>query len=89
MHQKLLPDGETQRYVFPGASWDAPEQRATVVEAVSFTHPAQVPALLQLLRHQCAVNALLRSCWASQSAAPGGTWVLPCRVSRRRPADVL
>ncbi|XP_020568279.2 mediator of RNA polymerase II transcription subunit 1 isoform X2 [Oryzias latipes] len=67
---KVLPDGETQRYVFPGASWDAPEQRATVVEAVSFTHPAQVPALLQLLRHQCAVNALLRSCWASQSAAP-------------------
>uniref|UniRef100_A0A3P9H881 Mediator of RNA polymerase II transcription subunit 1 n=1 Tax=Oryzias latipes TaxID=8090 RepID=A0A3P9H881_ORYLA len=66
----LLPDGETQRYVFPGASWDAPEQRASVVEAVSFTHPAQVPALLQLLRHQCAVNALLRSCWASQSAAP-------------------
>uniref|UniRef100_A0A3P9K680 Mediator of RNA polymerase II transcription subunit 1 n=1 Tax=Oryzias latipes TaxID=8090 RepID=A0A3P9K680_ORYLA len=62
----LLPDGETQRYVFPGASWDAPEQRASVVEAVSFTHPAQVPALLQLLRHQCAVNALLRSCWASQ-----------------------
>uniref|UniRef100_A0A3P9K552 Mediator of RNA polymerase II transcription subunit 1 n=1 Tax=Oryzias latipes TaxID=8090 RepID=A0A3P9K552_ORYLA len=78
----LLPDGETQRYVFPGASWDAPEQRASVVEAVSFTHPAQVPALLQLLRHQCAVNALLRSCWASQSAAPGGTWVLPCLFGR-------
>ncbi|RVE58607.1 hypothetical protein OJAV_G00196000 [Oryzias javanicus] len=69
--EKLLPDGEMHRYVFPGATWDVPEQKAATMEAVPFTHPAQVPALLQLLRHQCAVNGLLRSCLTPESAGPG------------------
>ncbi|XP_036073398.1 mediator of RNA polymerase II transcription subunit 1 isoform X5 [Oryzias melastigma] len=74
--EKLLPDGEMHRYVFPGATWDVPGQKAALVEAVPFTHPAQVPALLQLLRHQCAVNTLLRSCSSPESAAgPGGASV--------------
>ncbi|XP_068570077.1 mediator of RNA polymerase II transcription subunit 1-like [Cebidichthys violaceus] len=61
-----LPGGAMHRYVFPGASWEVPSQRATVADSIPFTHPAHVPALLELLRHQCAINALLRSCIAPQ-----------------------
>ncbi|CAB1452492.1 unnamed protein product [Pleuronectes platessa] len=49
----------------------APAQRATLMDSVPFTHPAHVPAALELLRHQCVINALLRSCVTSQSARPG------------------
>lgn len=55
----------TQAYVFPRAAWDVPAQRATMVDRIPFTHPAHVPALVTLLRHQSAINALLRSCMAT------------------------
>uniref|UniRef100_A0A3Q3B5T9 Mediator of RNA polymerase II transcription subunit 1 n=1 Tax=Kryptolebias marmoratus TaxID=37003 RepID=A0A3Q3B5T9_KRYMA len=62
-----LPGGVTHSYVLPGTAWDAPTQRATVVDGVPFTQPAHVPALLELLRHQCAINTLLRSCVCAPS----------------------
>ncbi|XP_060950081.1 mediator of RNA polymerase II transcription subunit 1-like [Limanda limanda] len=66
-----LPGGMMHSYIVPGAAWQAPAQRATLMDSVPFTHPAHVPAALELLRHQCVINALLRSCVTSQSARPG------------------
>ncbi|XP_061569937.1 mediator of RNA polymerase II transcription subunit 1-like [Cololabis saira] len=58
--------------VLPGAAWDVPAWRAAVVDGVPFTHPAHVPGVLELLRHQCNINTLLRSCFSVQRASPGG-----------------
>uniref|UniRef100_A0A3Q4H515 Mediator of RNA polymerase II transcription subunit 1 n=1 Tax=Neolamprologus brichardi TaxID=32507 RepID=A0A3Q4H515_NEOBR len=58
-----LPGGVMHSYIFPGAAWDVPAHRGAVVDSVPFTHPGHVPALLELLRHQCAINTLLRSCF--------------------------
>ncbi|KAI3355395.1 hypothetical protein L3Q82_018237 [Scortum barcoo] len=66
-----LPGGVMHTYVLPGAAWEAPAQRGTVVDGVPFTHPAHVPALLELLRHQCAINTLLSSCFTSRRARAG------------------
>lgn len=66
-----LPGGVTHSYVLPGAAWEAPAQRGTVVDSIPFTHPAHVPALLELLRHQCTFNTLLSTCVASQHASTG------------------
>ncbi|KAA8580591.1 hypothetical protein FQN60_013549 [Etheostoma spectabile] len=41
------------------------------MDSIPFTHPGRVPALLDLLRHQCAFNTLLRSCITSQCAGTG------------------
>ncbi|KAM8822391.1 mediator of RNA polymerase II transcription subunit 1-like isoform 2-T3 [Spinachia spinachia] len=57
-----VPGGAAHRYVLLAAAWDVPAQRAAAVHSIPFTHPAHVAALLQLLRHQSAVNTLLRSC---------------------------
>ncbi|XP_077481057.1 mediator of RNA polymerase II transcription subunit 1-like [Stigmatopora argus] len=48
--------------VFPGEAWRAPAGTGTPTEAVPFGTAAHVPRLLEVLRHQCAINALLRSC---------------------------
>ncbi|XP_020489343.3 mediator of RNA polymerase II transcription subunit 1-like [Labrus bergylta] len=66
-----LSGGETHRYVLPGAVWALSAQRAAVVETIPFTHPSHVPAVLELLRHQCAINTLLRSCFSSQRDTAG------------------
>lgn len=63
----------THSYILPGAAWEVPAQRGAVVGSVPFTHPAHVPALLELLRHQCAINALLSTCVTSQRAGTGRT----------------
>nr|XP_046227352.1 mediator of RNA polymerase II transcription subunit 1 isoform X2 [Scatophagus argus] len=66
-----LPGGVMHSYTLPHAAWEAPAQRGAVVARVPFTHPAHVPPLLELLRHQCAINTLLRSCFTSQHAKTG------------------
>lgn len=63
-----LDAGATQGFVLPVAAWDVPAQRAAVVAHIPFTHPSHVPALLEILRHQSAINALLRSCVAAAAA---------------------
>lgn len=68
-----LPGSVVHSYALPGAAWDVPTQKATVVDSVPFTHPAHVPALLELLRHQCAINTLLRSCFSARRTSAGGT----------------
>ncbi|XP_028289176.1 mediator of RNA polymerase II transcription subunit 1-like isoform X2 [Parambassis ranga] len=66
-----LPGGETHTYILPRGAWDVPAHRAAVLDSVPFTQPAHVPALLELLRHQCAINTLLSSCVTAQFASPG------------------
>ncbi|XP_059182726.1 mediator of RNA polymerase II transcription subunit 1-like [Centropristis striata] len=68
-----LPGGVMHSYILPGAAWEAPAQRGTVVDRVPFTLPAHVPALLELLRHQCVINALLTSCVAAPQCARTGS----------------
>ncbi|XP_049420905.1 mediator of RNA polymerase II transcription subunit 1 isoform X2 [Epinephelus fuscoguttatus] len=63
-----LPGGVMHSYILPRAAWEVPAQRGTVMDSIPFTHPAHVPALLELLRHQCVINTLLRSCFTSQCA---------------------
>ncbi|XP_011618340.2 mediator of RNA polymerase II transcription subunit 1-like isoform X1 [Takifugu rubripes] len=58
----------SEGFILPGAAWDVPAQRAAVVDHIPFTHPSHVPALLEILRHQSAINALLRSCVAKAAA---------------------
>uniref|UniRef100_A0A3B4ZWY2 Mediator of RNA polymerase II transcription subunit 1 n=1 Tax=Stegastes partitus TaxID=144197 RepID=A0A3B4ZWY2_9TELE len=72
-----LPGGLMHSYVLPGAAWDAPTHRGIVVDSVAFTHPAHVPALLDVLRHQCAINTLLRSCFSVRGAGPGRRSLTP------------
>ncbi|XP_033494675.1 mediator of RNA polymerase II transcription subunit 1-like isoform X2 [Epinephelus lanceolatus] len=66
-----LPGGVMHSYILPGAAWEVPAQRGTVMDSIPFTHPAHIPALLELLRHQCTINTLLRSCFTSQCAGTG------------------
>ncbi|KAM4605944.1 mediator of RNA polymerase II transcription subunit 1-like [Polymixia lowei] len=66
-----LPGEMIHSYVLPGAGWATPGLGGTVVHSIPFTHPAHVPALLELLRHQCAINTLLASCVTSRWASPG------------------
>ncbi|XP_061522219.1 mediator of RNA polymerase II transcription subunit 1-like [Phycodurus eques] len=58
----LLPGDIAHAYVFPGAAWEAPCHAGTLTDCVRFTRLAHVPRLVEVLRHQCAINALLRSC---------------------------
>uniref|UniRef100_A0A3Q0QVD8 Mediator of RNA polymerase II transcription subunit 1 n=1 Tax=Amphilophus citrinellus TaxID=61819 RepID=A0A3Q0QVD8_AMPCI len=67
-----LPGGVIHSYIFPGTAWDLPAHRGAVVDSVPFTHPGHVPALLELLRPQCTINTLLRSCFTSQCASSAG-----------------
>lgn len=69
-----LPDRGAHTYVFPRAAWEVPTHRGTLVDKIPFTHLSHVPALLELLRHQCAINSLLRSTIISHCSSPD----LPC-----------
>ncbi|KAM7369713.1 hypothetical protein PAMP_011015 [Pampus punctatissimus] len=64
-----LPGDVMHSYIFPGAAWEVSAQRAAVMDSIPFTHPAQVPALLELLRHQCTINTLLRSCMCTNQGS--------------------
>ncbi|CAJ1082633.1 mediator of RNA polymerase II transcription subunit 1 [Xyrichtys novacula] len=66
-----LPGDVTHSYVLPGAAWKESTHRAAVIDSVPFTHPNHVPALLELLRHQCVINTLLSSCFVSHCEGTG------------------
>lgn len=72
MSVQVLPEGEIHTYILPEAAWDVPTQRAALLDGVPFTHPSHVCAILELLRHQCAYNTLLNSCFTPLSTCPGG-----------------
>ncbi|XP_014036434.2 mediator of RNA polymerase II transcription subunit 1-like isoform X2 [Salmo salar] len=75
-----LPGREMHSYVLPGAAWEEAALRGALVSTIPFTHPAHVPALLELLRHQCAINTLLASCITSHRPSPGPVCDLYCEV---------
>ncbi|CDQ90101.1 unnamed protein product [Oncorhynchus mykiss] len=75
-----LPGKEIHSYVLPGAAWEEAALRGALVSTIPFTHPAHVPALLELLRHQCAINTLLASCITSLRPSPGPVCDLYCEV---------
>ncbi|XP_020350255.1 mediator of RNA polymerase II transcription subunit 1-like isoform X2 [Oncorhynchus kisutch] len=75
-----LPGKEIHSYVLPGAAWEEAALRGTLMSTIPFTHPAHVPALLELLRHQCAINTLLASCITSLRPSPGPVCDLYCEV---------
>ncbi|CAL8398964.1 unnamed protein product [Arctogadus glacialis] len=70
-----LPGDLQHRYVLPAAAWALPALRGTVVGSLPFSRPGHVPDLLEVLRHQCAINTLLASCLAPQTAGPRGSGV--------------
>ncbi|KAM9337802.1 mediator of RNA polymerase II transcription subunit 1-like [Symphorus nematophorus] len=66
-----LPGSGMHSYVLPGTAWEVPAHRGTVMDRIPFTHPAHILALLELLRHQCVINILLRSCVNSPCGGTG------------------
>ncbi|XP_029517190.1 mediator of RNA polymerase II transcription subunit 1-like isoform X3 [Oncorhynchus nerka] len=75
-----LPGKEIHSYVLPGAAWEEAALMGTLMSTIPFTHPAHVPALLELLRHQCVINTLLASCITSLRPSPGPVCDLYCEV---------
>ncbi|KAI4904299.1 hypothetical protein NFI96_010888, partial [Prochilodus magdalenae] len=70
-----LPDAELHSYVFSDAEWNCDSWRGALIHTVPFTHPAHVPALLELLRHQSVINLLLASCITSHEYQSGSSSV--------------
>ncbi|XP_039609338.1 mediator of RNA polymerase II transcription subunit 1 isoform X2 [Polypterus senegalus] len=71
-----LPGDEVQSYILsqyvPGNQKGPME--GVLLSKIPFSHPEQVPAILEVLRHQCAFNTLLSSCIStnrSDCAVPG------------------
>lgn len=62
-----LPASEYHSYVFPGAEWGRESWKGALIHTVPFTHPGHVPALLDILRHQSAINVLLASCFSNHN----------------------
>ncbi|KAJ8375106.1 hypothetical protein SKAU_G00056860, partial [Synaphobranchus kaupii] len=56
-----IPDNQMHSYFLAGDVWGAAALKGALVRNVPFTHPAHVPMLLELLRHQAAINTLLSS----------------------------
>ena len=63
--------GEVHSYVVPGTAWAGGTGKGAMVGSIPFTHPAHVPALLEVLRHQCTINTLLASCGTATRRSPG------------------
>ncbi|KAJ8010075.1 hypothetical protein DPEC_G00071230 [Dallia pectoralis] len=75
-----LPGRELHSYVFSGDAWSQADLNGALVCTIPFTHPAHVPPLLELLRHQCAINTLLSSCITSHRPSPDLVCELHCEV---------
>ncbi|XP_048827886.1 mediator of RNA polymerase II transcription subunit 1 isoform X2 [Brienomyrus brachyistius] len=61
-HFVLLPKNQTYSFALSEAVENPTSLEGSFVRDVPFSHPAHVPALLELLRHQSALNTLLFSC---------------------------
>ncbi|XP_067108255.1 mediator of RNA polymerase II transcription subunit 1-like [Osmerus mordax] len=72
--------GEVHSYVVPGTAWAGGTCKGSMVGSIPFTHPAHVPALLEVLRHQCTINTLLASCGTATRRSPGAVCDLYCEV---------
>ncbi|XP_062847261.1 mediator of RNA polymerase II transcription subunit 1-like [Trichomycterus rosablanca] len=77
---KSLPDGELHSYFFALLEWNCDSWKGALIHTVPFTHPAHVPALLAVLRHQSAINVLLASCITNFKRHPGLVCELSCEI---------
>lgn len=73
LFNKCLP-GQQHCYYLNG---DAPVQdgrslQGALVHKIPFRHPAQVPTLLDIIRHQAAYNTLIGSCVKKTYIKEGG-----------------
>ncbi|KAK3571589.1 hypothetical protein QTP86_015328 [Hemibagrus guttatus] len=75
-----LPDAEFHSYLFADAEWKCDFWKGSLIHRVPFTHPSHVPALLDLLRYQSAVNTLLTSCITSLKHQPEIEFDLSCEI---------
>ncbi|XP_056593738.1 mediator of RNA polymerase II transcription subunit 1 [Triplophysa dalaica] len=77
-----LPGSEYHSYVFSAAEWDHGSWKGALIHTVPFTHPSHVPALLDILRHQSAINVLLGSCFSNHKhhIGAGLPYDLTCEV---------
>ncbi|XP_066538814.1 mediator of RNA polymerase II transcription subunit 1-like isoform X2 [Hoplias malabaricus] len=75
-----LPDAELHSYVFCDPEWKCDSWKGALIHTVPFTHPAHVPAILELLRHQSVINTLLASCVSSHEHQPGLVCDLSCEI---------
>ncbi|KAJ8277029.1 hypothetical protein GJAV_G00070670, partial [Gymnothorax javanicus] len=75
-----LPDDEMHCYVLPEEVWGAAALKGMLVTTVPFTHPSHVPALLEVLRLQAAVNTLLSSFITHHRPCQGSMPNLHCEV---------
>uniref|UniRef100_A0A8C1Z2Y2 Mediator of RNA polymerase II transcription subunit 1 n=1 Tax=Cyprinus carpio TaxID=7962 RepID=A0A8C1Z2Y2_CYPCA len=66
---------EGVKFVVPLPSW-----KGALIHTVPFTHPGHVPALLDLLRHQSAINLLLASCFSNHTVDAGWLCDLRCEI---------
>ncbi|ROL47992.1 Mediator of RNA polymerase II transcription subunit 1 [Anabarilius grahami] len=67
---------------------DAPVQdgrclQGALVSKIPFRHPAQVPALLDIIRHQAAYNTLIGSCVKKTHIKEGGCVIFHINCGRR------
>ncbi|XP_030623482.1 mediator of RNA polymerase II transcription subunit 1-like [Chanos chanos] len=76
-----LPDSEVHSYLLSAAEWRYDLWRGMFIHTVRFSHPAHVPAILEILRHQSAINVLLASCITSQRPRPESRCDLSCEVA--------
>lgn len=67
-----VAEGGMQSYVFPIEAWEGRAHQGTLVDSVPFTHLSHVPALLELLRHQCSINSVLSSALTSKCTPASG-----------------
>ncbi|XP_061096234.1 mediator of RNA polymerase II transcription subunit 1-like isoform X2 [Conger conger] len=75
-----LPDNQMHGYVLAGDVWGVEGLRGALVHSIPFTHPAHVPPLLELLRHQAAINTLLSSFITPHRPSEGSEPDLHCEV---------
>ncbi|XP_042566178.1 mediator of RNA polymerase II transcription subunit 1-like isoform X4 [Clupea harengus] len=75
-----LPGNQVHGYVLSGPAWSGGSWEGALIDTIPFTHPAHVPSLLELLRHQSALNILLASCITGPKHCPGASYDLYCEV---------
>ncbi|KAM9489502.1 mediator of RNA polymerase II transcription subunit 1-like [Clarias gariepinus] len=75
-----LPGAEFHSYLFADAEWNCDSWKGSLIHTVQFTLPAHVPALLDLLRYQSAINTLLLSCITDLKQQPDLVCDLSCEI---------
>ncbi|KAL4635399.1 mediator of RNA polymerase II transcription subunit 1-like, partial [Arapaima gigas] len=79
-HFVMLPENQVHSYILSGTTDGVTELEGVLVHHIAFTHPAHVPKILDLLRHQSTFNTLLTSCIPSEEPSRDCVSDLDCEV---------